>query len=334
MRKTLFGHPKGLYTLFMTEMWERFSYYGMRALLILYLTKHFLFDDLKAGMIYGSYVALIYGLPLLGGILADRYLGMKKSVTFGAVLLVFGHLSMAIEGDPAVIEGSSVFRSDVHLNFFFFSISLIAVGVGFLKANISNLVGALYDSDDKNRDSGFTIFYMGINLGAFVATILCAYLGETFGWRYGFGVAGIGMLLGLLAFRMGSKNLESFGLPPDPNLLKRKIFGLNVEQYIYLSAILFVFLIWFLFQILDDFGIVLGLIGVPVLTWLFIYIFRNCTEKERNQTLVMLLLMAFSVFFWALFEQAASSITLFTDRNVNIGGILPAGMFQALNPFL
>jgi len=333
MRKTIFGHPQGLYTLFMTEMWERFSYYGMRALLILYLTKHFLFDDLKAGMIYGSYVALIYGLPLLGGILADRYLGMKKSVTFGAVLLVFGHLSMAIEGDPAVIERNSVFRSDVYLNFFFFSISLIAVGVGFLKANISNLVGALYDSDDKNRDSGFTIFYMGINLGAFVATILCAYLGETFGWRYGFGVAGIGMLLGLLTFRMGSKNLESFGLPPDPDLLKQKMFGLNVEQYIYLSAILFVFLIWFLFQILDDFGIVLSLIGVPVLTWLFIYIFRNCTERERNQTLVMLLLMAFSVFFWALFEQAASSVTLFTDRNVNIGEVLPAGMFQALNPF-
>ena len=185
----------------MTEMWERFSYYGMRALLILYLTKHFLFDDFKAGMIYGSYVALIYGLPLLGGIIADRYLGMKKSVTFGAVLLVFGHLSMAIEGDPAVMEGNTVLRSDYYLNFFFLSISLIAVGVGFLKANISNLVGALYKFDDQKRDSGFTIFYMGINLGAFVATIVCAYLGETFGWRYGFGVAGIGMFLGLLAFR-------------------------------------------------------------------------------------------------------------------------------------
>ena len=135
---------------------------------------------------------------LYWGNLSRQVFRHEKVSNFGAVLLVFGHLSMAIEGDPAVIEGSSVFRSDVHLNFFFFSISLIAVGVGFLKANISNLVGALYDSDDKNRDSGFTIFYMGINLGAFVATILCAYLGETFGWRYGFGVAGIGMLLGLL----------------------------------------------------------------------------------------------------------------------------------------
>ena len=333
MRKTLFGHPAGLYTLFMTEMWERFSYYGMRALLILYLTKHFLFDDLKAGMIYGSYVALIYGLPLLGGILADRYLGMKKSVTFGAVLLVFGHLSMAIEGNPAVMQGDSIVRSDFHLSFFFFSISLIAVGVGFLKANISNLVGALYDVDDQKRDSGFTIFYMGINLGAFVATILCAYLGETFGWRYGFGVAGIGMLLGLLTFRMGAKNLENFGLPPNPAVLQQKFFGLKVEYIIYSSALIFVSFVWFLFQVLDDFGLVLSSIGLPVLTWLFFYLFRNCSTQERNQTLVMLVLMAFSVFFWALFEQAASSITLFTDRNVNTGESLPAGMFQALNPF-
>ena len=333
MERKILGHPAGLYTLFMTEMWERFSYYGMRALLILYLTKHFLFDDVKAGMIYGSYVALIYGLPLLGGIIADRYLGMKKSVTFGAVLLVFGHLSMAIEGDPAVMEGSTVYRSDVHLNFFFLSISLIAVGVGFLKANISNLVGALYKFDDQKRDSGFTIFYMGINLGAFIATILCAYLGETFGWRYGFGAAGIGMFLGLLAFKIGSKNLENVGLPPDLNLLKSKRFGIKVEYLIYLLAILFISLTWFLFKVLDDFGIILSLIGLPVIAWLFFYIYRKCNSKERNQTLAMLVLMAFSVFFWALFEQAASSVTLFTDRNVNIGGELPAGMFQALNPF-
>ena len=279
-------------------------------------------------MIYGSYVALIYGLPLLGGIIADRYLGMKKSVTFGAILLVFGHLSMAIEGDPAVLEGDSISRSDFYLNFFFLSISLIAVGVGFLKANISNLVGALYKFDDQKRDSGFTIFYMGINLGAFVATIVCAYLGETFGWKYGFGVAGIGMVLGLLAFRIGSKNLENVGLPQDPNLLESKQFGIKVEYLIYLSSILFVALTWFLFKVLDDFGIILGLIGLPVITWLFFYIYRKCNKKERNQTLVMLVLMAFSVFFWALFEQAASSVTLFTDRNVNTGGELPAGMFQ------
>ena len=142
---------------------------------------------------------------------------------------------MAIEGEPAFMEGNTVYRSDVHLNFFFLSISLIAVGVGFLKANISNLVGALYSFDDQKRDSGFTIFYMGINLGAFIATILCAYLGEAFGWRYGFGAAGIGMVLGLVAFKIGSKSLENIGLPPDPNLLKSKRFGIQVEYLIYLS---------------------------------------------------------------------------------------------------
>ena len=184
-KKELFGHPFGLYILFLTEMWERFSYYGMRALLILYLTKHFLFDDAQAGLIYGSYVALIYGLPLLGGIIADRYLGMKKAVTFGAFVLVLGHISMAVEGPPAQLLGGSVVRTESYLNFFFLSISLIAVGVGFLKANISNLVGSLYTKKDGRRDSGFTIFYMGINLGAFIATLLCAYLGETFGWSLG-----------------------------------------------------------------------------------------------------------------------------------------------------
>ena len=224
---------------------------------------------------------LIYGLPLLGGIIADRYLGMKKSVTFGAVLLVFGHLSMAIEGDPAVMEGNTVLRSDYYPNFFFLSISLIAVGVGFLKANISNLVGALYKFDDQKRDSGFTILY-GHKFRAFVATIVCAYLGETFGWKYGFGVAGIGMVLGLLAFRIGSKNLENVGLPQDPNLLESKRLGIKFEYLIYLSAVLFIALTWFLFTVLDDFGIILSLIGFPVITWLFFTFIANVTEREAN----------------------------------------------------
>ncbi len=327
-----FGHPKGLYTLFLTEMWERFSYYGMRALLILYLTKHFLFDDAKAGLIYGSYVALIYGLPLVGGIIADRYLGMKKAVVFGAVLLVLGHLSMAIEGPAAEIVDGAVVRPDSQLSFFFLSISLIAVGVGFLKANISNLVGALYSREDSRRDSGFTIFYMGINLGAFVATLFCAYLGEAYGWRYGFGAAGIGMIFGLVAFISGSKNVATVGLPPNPMLLEKIYFGIRAERLIYFFSFLFVLIIWALFLVLEDLGILLSLIGLPVLVWLLMYLFKKCNRKERNQTIVVLVLMAFSVFFWALFEQAASSITLFTDRNVNIGNTFSAGMFQAFNP--
>ena len=331
-RKDLFGHPLGLYILFLTEMWERFSYYGMRALLILYLTKHFLFSDAQAGMIYGSYVALIYGLPLIGGIIADRYLGMKKAITFGAVLLVLGHISMAFEGPGANNLDGSIVRDQNYLNYFFLSISLIAVGVGFLKANISNLVGTLYSKKDGRRDSGFTIFYMGINLGAFVATLMCAYLGETYGWKYGFGVAGIGMVLGLFTFIKGTRILSDKGNPPDPQFLEKRFLSLKVENLIYLSSLLFVLLIWVLFQVLDNFGILLLFVGLPVIIWLIFFLFTQCNRVERNQTFSILVLMAFSVFFWALFEQAASSITLFTDRNVQLIDGVSAGMFQALNP--
>ena len=329
---SFFGHPVGLSTLFLTEMWERFSYYGMRALLILYLTKHFLFGDARAGMIYGSYVALIYGLPLLGGIVADRYLGIKKAVTFGAILLVIGHISMALEGEQAYISNDKIIRSDFHLSIFFLSISFIAVGVGFLKANISNLVGSLYSKNDPKRDSGFTIFYMGINLGAFTATLVCAYLGETYGWKYGFGVAGLGMFFGLMIFRRGLNNLRDIGLPPDPEHLKKKYFGICVENIIYVSSLFFIFLIWFLFRNIGDFGLILAILGGSVLSWLGYYLFKNCNSVERKQTFMMLVLMAFSIFFWALFEQAASSVTLFTDRNVDFGDTLSAGMIQALNP--
>ena len=331
-KDSFFGHPVGLSTLFLTEMWERFSYYGMRALLILYLTKHFLFGDARAGMIYGSYVALIYGLPLLGGIVADRYLGIKKAVTFGAILLVIGHMSMALEGDQAYISNNMVVRSNFHLSVFFLSISFIAVGVGFLKANISNLVGSLYSKDDPKRDSGFTIFYMGINLGAFAATLVCAYLGEKYGWKYGFGAAGFGMLLGLTIFRRGLNKLKGIGLPPNPELLVKKYFGVSVENIIYILSLFFILLVWFLFRNVGNFGLILGILGGAVLAWLGFYLFTSCNAVERKQTLLMLILMAFSIFFWALFEQAASSVTLFTDRNVDFGDTLSAGMIQALNP--
>jgi len=192
-----FGHPKGLYVCFMTEMWERFSYYGMRALLIFYLTQHFLFSDEKAYLIYGAYSALVYVTPVIGGVLADRYLGSRKAVTFGAILLVFGHLGMAVEGPVAVNAANEISRDPFYLQIFYLSLAFIICGVGFLKANISTVVGALYSHDDPRRDSGFTLFYMGINIGAFSSSLLCGWLGQTYGWKYGFGLAGIGMLLGL-----------------------------------------------------------------------------------------------------------------------------------------
>ena len=202
--RRFFGHPMGLAVLFFAEMWERFSYYGMRALLTFYLTKHWLFSDSEAGVIYGAYTALVYITPVLGGYLADRYLGQRKAVLFGAVLLTLGHFFMGFEGDGG---GESA-----ALNVFWLALAFIIVGSGFLKANISVIVGQLYPLKDIRRDGAYTIFYMGINLGAAGGALLCGWLGETYGWAYGFGAAGVGMLLGLLVFHQRPMGREA----PDP----------------------------------------------------------------------------------------------------------------------
>ncbi|MET0181199.1 MAG: oligopeptide:H+ symporter, partial [Novosphingobium sp.] len=180
------GHPRGLFVLFYAEMWERFSYYGMRALLVLYLTKHWLFGDGKANLIYGAYGALVYITPVLGGLIADRWLGQRKAVLFGGILLAVGHGLMAVEGGGG--------QSDPAINVFWAALAFIIVGSGFLKANISVIVGQLYRMNDVHRDGAYTIFYMGVNVGAALGTILVGYLGETIGWAYGFGLAGIGMV--------------------------------------------------------------------------------------------------------------------------------------------
>ena len=187
------GHPKGLFLLFLAEMWERFSYYGMRALLIFYLVQHWLFTDSEASIIYGAYTALVYITPVVGGYLADRYLGQRKAVLFGAILLTVGHFCMAFEGSGG--------QGDPMINVFWAALALIIVGSGFLKANISVIVGQLYARTDIRRDPAYTIFYMGINVGAATASIICGYLGQTYGWQYGFGLAGIGMLIGLDVLR-------------------------------------------------------------------------------------------------------------------------------------
>jgi POT family proton-dependent oligopeptide transporter len=189
------GHPRGLFVLFYAEMWERFSYYGMRALLVLYLTKHWLFDDSKATLIYGAYGALVYITPVLGGIMADRWLGQRKAVLFGGILLAAGHGLMAVEGTGGQVDPT--------INVFWAALAFIIVGSGFLKANISVIVGQLYPRTDVRRDGAYTIFYMGINVGAAIGTILAGWLGQTYGWRYGFGEAGVGMLLGLFVFIIG-----------------------------------------------------------------------------------------------------------------------------------
>jgi len=270
----LWGHPKGLYVCFTTELWERFSFYGMKYLLLLYLTKYHLFTDSMGLDVLGSYAGLVYALPLIGGMIADRYLGMRKSVLFGGIMLSLGHILMAVEGHKAVfyaagtrmvenltlasgevISAGTVLTADIThrdtaaLDVFYFALALIVMGVGYLKPNISTIVGKLYEQGDPRRDGGFTIFYMGINIGSFTATLLCGWLGETFGWKYGFGAAGIGMIIGLITFTYGQKYLHGHAEPSDPEKLKKSFLGpINTEWAIYLLSLPVLYVLWMLVQ--------------------------------------------------------------------------------------
>ncbi len=373
------NHPRGLIILFFAEMWERFSYYGMRGILIFYLTQQLLFDDATAGAQYGSYTSLVYLLPLLGGLLADRYLGTRKAVAFGALLLVAGHLTMAVEGKPAqqtliyagqsyevaasgrmesrdvklvvgetpyafgpaegggleikglpaggplpqvLPEGSYTMekKSDpLGVNAFYLAISLIIMGVGFLKPNISTIVGQLYPQGDPRRDSGFTLYYYGINLGAFWASVLCGLLGQQVGWWAGFGLAGLGMALGWVVFVLGKKYLEGKGEPPNPALLKTPMVGpINREWLIYILSILGVGLVWLLVQRNDIVGVALiasTVVSVAFIVW---FMFAKCNKIERERMMLAMVLIFGSVVFFTLFEQAGTSLNLFAARNVDL----------------
>jgi proton-dependent oligopeptide transporter, POT family len=372
-------HPRGLFVLFFAEMWERFSYYGMRGILIFYLTQHFLFDDATAGGQYGSYTSLVYLLPLIGGVLADRYLGTRKAIGYGALLMVAGQLLMAVEGPPArqfliydgqryefqitgranaresrLLVGGQAYEfgpaSDGALtieglpaasplpqvlpagsfqtaeerdpNFVFLlylAMSLIIMGVGFLKPNISSIVGQLYPQGDPRRDPGFTLYYYGINLGAFWSSVLCGLLGQTIGWWAGFGLAGVGMLAGYIAFVRGRPLLEGHGEPPDPQALQRPRFGpLSLEHLIYLGGILGVGVVWFLVQRSAAVGTLLGLGSIISLGYIGWFVFAKCTKVERDRMLLALVLIFGAVVFFTLFEQAGSSLNLFADRNVQL----------------
>jgi POT family proton-dependent oligopeptide transporter len=329
------GHPSGLYVCFSTELWERFSFYGMKFLLLLYLTKYHLFSDEIGLEVLGSYAALVYAMPVIGGLLADRYLGMRKAVVFGGVLLALGHLGMAIEGEQARRVGEEVVRDENALQVFYFSLALIVIGVGFLKPNISTIVGQLYEQDDPRRDAGFTIFYMGINIGAFAATLLCGYLGEHYGWRYGFGLAGIGMVIGLVTFLRGQRHLLGLAEPKDASLLRQASpIGLDKERTIYLCGLLGVFAVWRMLQFHGGVGVALNLLSLVVLIGLGWFILIRCNPVERSRMLVLVILTLSTVVFWALFEQASASMTLFADRVVDrhiFGFDLTAAQFGSLN---
>lgn len=391
------AHPRGLFVLFFAEMWERFSYYGMRGLLIFYLTQHFLFDDKQAQGQYAAYTSLVYLLPLVGGLLADRFLGMRKAIAFGALLLVAGHGAMAIEGAPAtqvltyqgakyefVVHGRADSREvklrvgageyafganeagglefkglpanapipavlakgsyelsvvkgpKLYQDIMFLALSLIIMGVGFLKPNISSIVGQLYPENDPRRDAGFTLYYYGINLGAFVAAIVCGRLGQEVGWWAGFGLAGIGMAAGWVAFMLGKPLLEGKGEPPNPEALAKPIFGpLNREWLIYILGVAGVGVIWVLVQQNAYVGAMLGVGSVCVLGYLAWFMATKCTAVERSRMILALVLIAASVIFFVLFEQAGSSLNQFADRNTQLtlpgGSAMTAAQTQSFN---
>ncbi|MEO6154073.1 MAG: peptide MFS transporter [Croceibacterium sp.] len=308
------GHPRGLFVLFYAEMWERFSYYGMRALLVLYLTKHWLFDDGKANLIYGAYGALVYITPVLGGIIADRWLGQRKAVLFGGILLAAGHGLMAVEGGGG--------QADPTINVFWLALAFIIVGSGFLKANISVIVGQLYKMSDVRRDAAYTIFYMGVNVGAALGTILVGYLGETIGWAYGFGLAGIGMVIGLIIFVLGKSSLRGRGEAPAPLGSREWLF--------YGVGLAAVAVIWALIQYQGVIQNLLIVTGAAMLGYTLYEAFK-LPKEPRERMFAMLFLIALNPVFWGLFEQAGGSLNLYTDRFVDKGGV-PTSLFQSINP--
>ena len=313
------GHPKGLVSLFFAEMWERFSFYGMRSLLVLYMTKQMFYGDKVAYGVYGAYGALVYASPVIGGMFADKLLGHQKAVMLGAVLMALGHFCMAVPNEIA----------------FYMALALLVLGNGFFKPNISSIVGKLYPVGDPRRDAGFTIFYMGINLGAFFSPLVCGVIGELYGWHYGFGIAGIGMLIGLLVFRNGRHHFAEHGLPPDPAKLKAPLFvGLSRQTLLYIGCAMAVPFVALLLNRNQFTGSILYIVATGILGYL-IYQMVRCEKVERDRLIVILVLTFFSTLFWAFFEQAGSSLTLFADRNVDrtfFGWTMPASLTQSLNP--
>jgi len=324
------GHPKGLCVCFFTELWERFSFYGMKALLFFYVTKYHLFADEDGYLLLGTYAGLAYALPVIGGLLADRYLGMRKAVVFGGLLLCAGHFGMAFEGTAAARVDGVVTRDAFALQVFYASLALIIMGVGFLKPNISTIVGRLYADGDARRDSGFTLFYMGINIGAFTSALLCGWLGETYGWAYGFGAAGIGMLLGLVVFILGQPHLHGAAEPANPALLRERVLWLPREWLIYVSALLGVVVVQQVLQakltLLKTFELtateaVAFVMTAVLFVWFVRFTLRDCSAAERARMWGLMALIAVSILFWGLYEQSYGTWNAFADRVMNREGL-------------
>ncbi|MGH1338853.1 MAG: peptide MFS transporter [Aureispira sp.] len=307
--ETLWGHPKGLFYLFFAELWERFSFYGMKALLLLYMTQHLLYSDQNSFGILAAYMSLVYITPLWGGILADKVLGYQKSIFLGGILMALGHFFLFFE-TPF---------------FFYSSLGLIIVGNGFFKPNISSFVGALYDKYPAQRDAGFTIFYLGINLGAALAPLVCAWIASLYGWHYGFMLAGVGMLLGLLFFQQGVQKAVFGGLGqlPNPTLYYEKKGGLHQGQWIVVGALAAIPLLAAIIYFHQYEHYIILLASLFLMGYVF-YILTKVSPAERKRLIVVIYFTVLSTVFAALFEQTSSSLVLFADRNIHLIGITAA----------
>ncbi len=328
--EAFFGHPRGLSTLFFTELWERFSYYGMRALLILFMTAAVAegglgFDTATAGAIYGLYTAGVYLLALPGGWVADRILGQRHAVLIGGIIIAAGHFSLAIEG----------------LTTFYLGLVLIVIGTGLLKPNISTMVGELYPEGGARRDAGFSIFYMGINIGAFVAPLVCGFLGERVSWHLGFGAAGIGMTFGVVQYVLGGRFLGDAGLfrdSPEARLAQARNLGFGVLVVALIASVLYFLsaagtLDLEIYDVASAGGVLI--VSLAFLYFLYLLLWGDLETVEKKRVGAIAILFVFSALFWSGFEQAGSSLNLvaerLTDRNI-MGWLMPASWLQSTNP--
>lgn len=327
------AHPAGLYPLFLTELWERFSYYGMRALLVLYLVNALEVPRADALQIYATYTALVYLTPLIGGYLADRFLGNRRAVLVGAIVMALGHFTMAFE--PLLFVG----------------LGLLIAGNGFFKPNISTMVGALYGESDARRDGGFTLFYMGINIGAFLAPLVCGTLGEKLGWHYGFAAAGVGMLIGLFTFMRGEKWLGNVGLPPDYEgsaaipRLSAKDWGVVAKTSIAVTIIVAALAVgvdaWAVFYWPSDpkhaSMVMLLLLSTAFIAAVTRLLARQEDPADRRRVSAVVIVAVFVICFWMGFEQAGGTMNLFADKQTDrtlLGWEIPASYFQGINPLI
>jgi POT family proton-dependent oligopeptide transporter len=313
------GHPMMLVPLFLSETWERFSFYGMRALLVLYMVNYLKFADSTALDTLGNYLALVYALPMLGGLMADRLLGYRNAVMIGQVLMAFGHLTMAFDGGAT--------PGDATRQILFVGMALVAVGNGFMKPNISTMVGKLYAPGDARRDAGFSLFYMGVNLGAAGGGLATAWLAQEYGWSWGFGAAGLGMLIGLAVFAAARPHLPADaiaggGRPRMPSWLLPAIAALVV-------------ITWALLQAHEITGLLLSVGAAVVISILAYHALRHGTELQRGRMLAALLLALASIVLWFIADQSAGSLTLLAERHTprEVFGLqIPAASYQNLNP--